>query len=35
MVAACSGSFELYPGPDGGVVADICLVQAELQSVAS
>jgi signal transduction histidine kinase len=35
MVAACSGSFELYAGPDGGAVADICLAQAELRSVAS
>ena len=35
MVAACSGSFELHAGPDGGAVADICLAQAELRSVAS
>lgn len=35
MVAACSGSFELYAGPGGGAVADICLVQVALQSVAS
>jgi signal transduction histidine kinase len=35
MVAACNGSFELYAGRDGGVVADICLAEAGIRSVAS
>jgi K+-sensing histidine kinase KdpD len=35
MVAACNGSFELYAGRDRGAVADICLSEAGLRSVAS
>ena len=35
MVAACNGSFELHAGSDAGAVADICLAEAGLQSVAS
>jgi signal transduction histidine kinase len=35
MVAACHGSFYLRAGTDGGAVADICLSEALLQSVAS
>jgi signal transduction histidine kinase len=35
MVAACNGSFRLYPGEHGGAVADICLTQAGLRAVAS
>jgi signal transduction histidine kinase len=35
MVAACHGSFTLHAGVDGGMVADICLAQAELRRVAS
>ncbi|HEV7148526.1 MAG TPA: ATP-binding protein [Pedococcus sp.] len=35
MVAACHGSFELHGGEGGGAVADICLSEARLRSVAS
>ena len=35
MVAACHGSFELHGHEAGGVVADICLAEARLRSVAS
>jgi signal transduction histidine kinase len=35
MVAACNGSFRLYPGEHGGAVADICLAEAALREVAS
>jgi signal transduction histidine kinase len=35
MVAACRGTFGLRQGPAGGAVADISLVRADLESVAS
>ena len=35
MVAACQGSFGLRSGEGGGAVADICLADARLRSVAS
>lgn len=35
MVAACNGAFSIHTARDGGVVADICLAEAVLQSVAS
>jgi signal transduction histidine kinase len=35
MVAACRGTFGLRQGPAGGAVADICLLRADLESVAS
>ena len=35
MVAACHGSFHLRAGSAGGAVADICLAEAVLRSVAS
>lgn len=35
MVAACQGSFRLRSGEAGGAVADICVADARLRSVAS
>lgn len=34
MVAACEGSFRLYPNPDGGAVAEIALRLARVHQVA-
>lgn len=35
LVASCEGSFRLRPGPSRGVVADISLGRADIQSAAS